>query len=220
MGDVIICWGNSKTPNWGPSAYHHNIPTLNHWSSIANAVDKRRTFQCLKKEHVSAVVSTENPDTAFAWILSGQTVMARTEVKARLGQGIVVIQKPSQFVQATLYTQFEPQCNEYRVHVAFGQVINVQQKLKRNGVTADPFIRSEANGYVFARKGIYVPPTVFDTCAGAVQSLGLDFGAVDCLYSTTKKKSYVLEVNTAPGIDYNYGIEAYTTAFRQAIAAI
>ena len=46
------------------------------------------------------------------------------------------------------------------------------------------------------------PDPVRDTIAvNAVKALGLDFGAVDIIYNEKENQYYVLEVNTAPGLE-------------------
>ncbi len=60
-------------------------------------------------------------------------------------------------------------------------------------------IRSYANGFLFSRYGIYPSEARDQLAVKAVAALGLDFGAVDLIED--KGKFYVLEVNTAPGIE-------------------
>jgi len=46
----------------------------------------------------------------------------------------------------------------------------------------------------------------------AVSALGLDFGAVDIIYNEHENQYYVLEVNTAPGLE-GTTVEKYAEAF-------
>ena len=45
------------------------------------------------------------------------------------------------------------------------------------------------------------PTGLRDISRDAVTALGLEFGAVDIIYNDKSKKLFVLEVNTAPGIE-------------------
>ena len=216
-GDVIFGWGNSNIPNWAGKAEQHNCLIINHWNAIKNAVDKARTFKLLTQAGISTVQWTTDYFKAKTWLTLGKTVFARRELRGNKGAGIVVMKTPHELVEAPLYTKYKPDCGEYRVHVAFGKVINFQQKLRKNGVKCDPYVRSEENGWVFARKNIQLPAVVDNESVKAVYALGLDFGAVDCLYDPHAADTFILEVNTAPGLDYQYGIEAYTEAFQQRI---
>jgi glutathione synthase/RimK-type ligase-like ATP-grasp enzyme len=62
-------------------------------------------------------------------------------------------------------------------------------------------VRNTANGFVFQRNGIVPPAGIRDLAISAVASLQLDFGAVDIIYNGAQDKCFVLEVNTAPGLE-------------------
>lgn len=215
--DVIIGWGNSKRPNWADKAERFNCPVINHWDAIKNAVDKSRTLKLLTQAGISTVDWTVDNLMAKTWLYKGNIVYSRTELRGNKGAGIVVMKENTDWVSAPLYTKYEPNCEEYRVHVAFGKVINFQKKLRKNGVKVDPYVRSEENGWVFARKNIELPDSVGTEACKAVKALGLDFAGVDCLYNCYQRQPFILEVNTAPGLDYHYGIEAYTEAIQRHI---
>lgn len=217
-GDFIIGWGNSKEPTWKDMAWHNEVPVVNHWSAIRRAVNKDLTLTTLKGAGVNTVPFTFNRNDACKWATEGHTVVARTKLDGMKGSGIHIATKPADMPYAPLYTQFQPDCDEFRVHVAFGKVINFQQKKRKNGVKCDPYVRSEENGWVFCRKGVVLPEIVGKEAVKAVAALGLDFGGVDMLHKPWPGKAMVLEVNTAPGLDYEYGIEAYTEAFKEHIA--
>lgn len=220
-GDFIIGWGNSHVPNWAWAARDKHCPVLNHWTMIATAVNKRNALYAFDESGVSIPRFTTRMPQALAWRNAGHTVMARLELKGMRGAGIYVSYGSRSLPEAPLYTRFIPDCREFRIHIFRGRMINAQEKLKKNGVKHDPYVRSEENGYVFARKNIQVPYGVIPEARKAISALGLDFGAADVLYSENKNQAYILEVNTAPGItDGGYGGEAYTQAFKEAIAAI
>src|SRR3990167_880294 len=217
QGDVIIGWGNSKRPIWADKAKHHNCLIINHWDSIKNAVDKSKTLKLLTQAGITTIQWTIDNFMAMTWLNQGHIVFARTELRGNKGAGIKVMKNVHEFVNAPLYTKYLPGLEEYRVHVAFGKVINFQKKLRKNGVRCDPYVRSEENGWVFARKNVELPGKVSQEARLAVSVLGLDFGGVDCLYSPDRDTPLILEVNTAPGLDYRYGLEAYTRALQQHI---
>ena len=79
-----------------------------------------------------------------------------------------------------LYVKYIKKKAEYRIHVFNGKIIDIQQKRKRHEAIEINFqIRSHNNGWV----------------------LGLDFGAVDIIWNEKQQQGYVLEVNTAPGLE-------------------
>jgi len=107
-------------------------------------------------------------------------------------------------VAAPLYTQYVKKADEYRVHVFDGEVIDVQQKRKRQEVPneeVDYQIRNASSGWVFCRDGVECPESVRSTAIRAVSVLGLDFGAVDVGYNRHNSVESVYEVNTAPGLE-------------------
>ena len=69
------------------------------------------------------------------------------------------------------------------------------------GGESNPLIKNLDNGWVFCRTGISLPDDARNQAIAAVRSLGLDFGAVDVLYREREDKAFVLEVNTAPGLE-------------------
>ena len=104
---------------------------------------------------------------------------------------------------------------EYRVHVFRGSVIRVQKKMRISDVENDPFIRSANRGWVLRQsKRAGIPDTVIEQSVMAVSCIGLDFGSVDILYKRGYDKTYVLEINTAPGLN-EWGIAAYVEAIMQ-----
>lgn len=109
--------------------------------------------------------------------------------------------------------EFIPAWAEYRVHVCNGKVIRVQRKRRKRGEEHDDNIRSESRGWVLVEEEDprfnseeFTKPAV-----DAVTALELDFGAVDVLRARKGKKSVVIEVNTAPGLNED-GIERYAKA--------
>lgn len=107
-------------------------------------------------------------------------------------------------VDAPLYTQYVKKADEYRIHVFDGQVIDIQQKRKRQEVPneeVDYQIRNLAGGWVFCRDNIDCPSVCSTLAIDAVSALGLTFGAVDIGFNRNEGVGYVYEVNTAPGLE-------------------
>ena len=166
-------------------------------ASIAKARDKLITFQELQAHDIPIPEYTTDKAQAEEWVSSGKTVLARTRT-GQGGSGITVCS--DSVVDAPLYTLYIKKKKEFRVHVANGGAILVQQKRKRRGEVTDPLIRSHRRGWVFCQQDIDEPDGLRELGVAAVNSLGLDFGAVDIIYNEKKKKLFVLEVNTAPGL--------------------
>ena len=104
---------------------------------------------------------------------------------------------------APLYTQLVEKEAEFRVHVGGSKSIHTQMKLRKDGVDKKD-VWNHDNGYTFTSQlDGRIDPGVLNVVNAegikAVAALGLDFGAVDIGWSGNKP--YVLEVNTAPGIE-------------------
>ncbi|UPO63117.1 hypothetical protein [Pseudomonas phage ZCPS1] len=130
---------------------------------------------------------------------------------------------PDEVINARLFTQgIVGRRTEFRIHVVRGRAILSQVKLRRNVEenTADDsqsIVRNVAGGWVYGvndaeeRQG---HAQAVDAAIQAVNFCGLDFGAVDIVYKHETDRAYVLEINTAPGLDEGgSALEAYTQAF-------
>jgi hypothetical protein len=159
------------------------------------------TFKLLEAAKVSHVPYTSSKETAQAWKDKGSVIFART-TGGQSGSGITIVGEghTPDLPDRPLYTLYVKKKKEFRVHVFRGQVIDVQQKKRRNGSDADSLIRSHDNGWIFAHEDVVEPTGLRELGVAAVSALGLDFGAVDIIWNEKQNRCYVLEVNTAPGL--------------------
>ena len=229
-GDTIINWGFRG--NFGPIRGDANL--LNIPSAIHNASNKLRCFNKLiydcNYRDIPQVWTNGNeiPRTSFP-------VYCRTKVGSSQGRGIVVANSPEELVDAPLYTQGVGG-KEYRFHVWNGRVIFTQQKkrmsserLAEEGIeSANEMVRNHKNGYIFACNSVDpVDQNVIDAATRAVNCLDLYFGAVDMRVENKYdeeqdeeyQKPYLLEVNTAPGLESESCIAAYVRAVRDDLYA-
>lgn len=204
--------------NWGSTVLiaDGDYKVYNHPACIAKAKDKLVAFNTLKDAGVSV------PD--FLTILPDSREgiwLARTTLTGSQGDGIVVIRDGDTVPPAPLYVKYIKKTKEYRLHVVDEEVIFIQEKRRRNDAEQDRdqrLIRNHDNGWVFAIQNVEVPNERVKTeCVNAVKALGLTFGAVDVVIGRRDNIPYVLEVNTAPGIESPTLLEKYTEAFRKLI---
>jgi glutathione synthase/RimK-type ligase-like ATP-grasp enzyme len=195
--DLLVVWGYS-----GPVRFNLDIPAkvLNPPAVIARKKDKRDAFALMESASVRIPTVTADKETAKAWTAQRRIVLCRTSVAAQGGSGIHIARTPAEVIDAPLYVLYLKKEHEYRVHVFQGRVIDVTEKRRASG-NEPALIRSYANGYVFARSNIAEPADLREQAIKAVRSLGLDFGAVDIVQSLNDGLCYVLEVNTAPGLE-------------------
>jgi hypothetical protein len=124
---------------------------------------------------------------------------------------------------------------EYRVHVgkttSGTAIIDIARKVRRAGVPdggvngeGRPFIWNHGNDFIFQRSGVDLQEPcvqrVLSVARRAVIALDLDFGAVDVIVEAGGRiedsRAYVLEVNTAPGME-GTTLERYIQFFKHRI---
>lgn len=209
---VVINWGRSDLSLRGKVKRIINLP-----AAVARAANKIQTFSVLKNEGVPTVDWTVNKSEAATWIEEGEMVYCRLQTASSQGRGIVVVgQDDLTLPTAPLYTKGFNKTHEYRVHVAFGQVIDYSKKRKRTEGEVNPYIKNATSGWVFCREGVDLPSEVVSISVAAVKSLGLDFGALDVLYKERDDEARILEVNTSPGIE-GTTLTKYSEAFKRFI---
>jgi hypothetical protein len=198
--------------NWGASSVGHRVD-LNQPEAVAKASNKLDTFRCLFRCLESTyslcnIEYTTSKDVASSW---NTKVFVRHKLSASSGDGIQICQAGDALPDAPLYTKAVEGGSEYRIHASKdGELSFIQQKKKRRGLPkAD--IKNLENGYVFVVHDIDASEDDISLLKRvgkeAVTALGLDFGAIDCILKDGKV--YILEVNTAPGLDGESTLEAY-----------
>lgn len=196
---IIVNWGNS-------SDYAHKLEKsvavmLNRPEAVGIAVNKLAFYDLCSRNKLPGPTWTTLKKQAQEWA-QDHVVVARTLVKASQGRGIIIVEKGGEVPDAKVYTLYSPKRDEFRVHVARGKIVDIQQKKLRNGIQEKNYkVRSHANGWIFARNGIKCPEVCQKAALDVMGAIGLDFGAVDVGYMQSKDKAICYEVNTAPGIE-------------------
>lgn len=220
---VIINYGSSSLA-FNPLGRVINPPSLIH-----KAANKRIFFDLVSKsqkngENCRIPEYTTDAKQALKWAAKGE-VIGRTILEGHSGAGMVFSSDGinHNFLSAKLFVKYIKKQEEYRVHIAFGEVIDVQRKVLRKtddlGQEIDPKtidfrIRSYRNGFIFQRENIHPHQDVIKQAKLAMATTGLDFGAVDVIWNDHDRKAYVLEINTAPGLE-GQTVDSYVTAFRK-----
>ncbi len=203
--------------NWGCGWSSHQV-SANQPSAICNAVNKLRAFELFRDHDVPHPSHTRLRATALKWLQQGHRVYARETMEGERGRGITVVESGGELPDVGTFVKGFLTHREFRIHVAFGKTIEVNEKKRRNGTNPDPFVRSSSD-WVFCVYNLAVyPDTIMDAAVGAVSALGLDFGGVD-LAINSDNEVCVFEVNTAPWINRESSTNAYCNAFRERFAA-
>ena len=166
------------------------------------ASNKIRTLEACTNAGLLTVPWTTEKEIANDWIQQGKTVVARATLVGHSGAGITIHNTPTDLPTVSLYTQYVKKTFECRIHVFKGRVIDAQIKRKtRDAEKNDPYIRNIHTGWVYCREGFTVDDRASTLAVAACQAVGVDFGAVDLIYNQHYNQYYILEVNTAPGLE-------------------
>lgn len=203
---IVINWGASEIPSWSSQIINKNI-------SICS--NKLFTFKALKGK-VSIPEWTTSKEIARDW---NDVVVVRHVLTGHSGNGIEIVEAGHEIPNAPLYVRYIPKNFEFRIHVMkFGdqyEVIDAQRKIRDpNQEPKNWKVRSHDNGFIFARNGLTIPDCVVQNACATLPALGIQFGAVDIVYQSKKNKAYVLEVNTAPGLE-GQTVQNYAGGFKR-----
>lgn len=188
-------------------------------------VDKIAQYQWFQAQGIPALEFTVDAADADHWFSDGHVVIGRQLTNASCGKGIVVFD-PAHDIGATpfdldipVYTKYKKKKREFRVHVFRDSVVAVVEKKLRSNWNGErnAKIRNLANGFVFC--------TCTDEPAGlrelAVKAAGVvqsDFRGVDVGFNEKQQELFVIEVNSAPGIQAESTLIAYTNTIIESLA--
>lgn len=212
VGTLHVLWGNVPNTSWTGKKINEGA---------GEATNKLNAFQVMKNADVSIPDFTSDSSVAASWVDGGELVVGRTVLTGHSGAGIVLLGGEFSHVvtHAPLYVKYKKKKAEYRVHVFNGTVIDVQQKRRKAGVeNVSSYIRNIDQGWVFCRENVSPAAMVLEESKKAVGALGLMFGAVDVIWNEHEQRAYVLEVNTAPGLE-GTTVEKYADAIKEYVNA-
>lgn len=203
-GDCIVNWGSSSIPGFGAAT------VLN--PDLSKAQNKLTAFEEFRNAEVSIPEYWTNRNDIPVDVYP---VLCRTVLGGHSGAGIVIAHSPEQLVDAPLYVRYVKKKDEYRVHVLRDKAFFIQRKARKLDVaTPNWMVRNLAGGFVFVDATSAAPAQVIDQSIIAIAAAGLDFGGVDVIWNDKTKKAYVLEINTACGLE-DRTAEKYAAAIKE-----
>ena len=231
---------NLPTINWGSWVDYPSVlraPELNPPSVVRAASNKYTALQTLRSGGVKVpdfwlpeprhiidnnALTDFHGNEAYPWTLTVRSQL--TLVVPRLfnhSGGQDILDCCAGRATPDFYTRYLDAAKEYRIHVArwmgeednpYAAVICAQRKVPHDRESFYTWPRTHRNGYLYHT---FVPQdrehVLYLQAIEAVRTLGLDFGAVDVLYSGDDY--YVLEVNAAPGVETPSVLDIYAQAF-------
>lgn len=219
--------GGSKVPEgdlgtlirWGSMAKVGRKPKkiLNRMDAIQKASNKRDALEIMRKAGVNV------PKILSAGEVKQEHLPVLGRKDKHVGANDIILCMNLKDVErakvagCTHFSKYIPTKAEYRVHVFGDQIIKVSQKILTDAAAAtQPWIRNLGAGYTFRQPEIRLSGAARGMAIDAVDSLGLTFGAVDVIVGDDDQV-YILEVNTAPGLQTDTSIDAYLEQFKAAI---
>jgi hypothetical protein len=138
------------------------------------------------------------------------------------GAGIRIVKQGEALQPAPLYIKYINKTDEYRLHVFKNPqgefyVGFHQKKVARQPTAITNWkVRNTANGFFFQQNGYEVPAVVSETALDLVQQFfpTIDFVALDVVYHRPSNSAYVLEGNTAPGLE-GRSVQVYGEFFKE-----
>lgn len=199
---TVLNWGASELPDQVARCQIINRP-----EHVSVSSNKLSFFRKLGATSELIPPWTEDFDVACNWIREGNLVFARTILNGSSGNGIVIMDRndPNSFIRARLYVKYIKKAEEYRVHVVRGNVIDIQRKVlsRERAEQETPVnwkIRNLDNGFIYQRNDISPNEEVLRVAREALRISELDFGGVDVIWNSNQRRAYVLEINSAPGL--------------------
>lgn len=177
------------------------------------STDKIAQYKYFKEHSINALEFTQSQQEAAQWLKDKCTVVGRKLTSSQCGHGIVLYEPGETIGSCPVYTKYKKKKREFRVNVFKGQVIRTTEKKLKNGWDKGPAkIRNLENGYVFCNVDISSLPAGLDELAAkAAKVVGSDFAGVDIGYNEHNNELFVIEVNSAPGIEGST-VDAYVSA--------
>lgn len=169
--------------------------------------DKLTQYKFFRENGLNFPHFTESKVLAGDWLKASlvDSVVCRTLLRAKSGNGIVIADTADQLVDAPVYVAYQKKTNEYRVNLFKGEVVCVREKRLKKGYEKpegrDGRVRSHDNGYVFCEPLDALPEEAIDMAKAAAKITGSDIVGVDIAFHKPTNYWFMLEVNSAPGME-------------------
>jgi len=179
--DVFLRWGYA-----GP--YEVPGPKLNFGGGVSRSSSNTASLKALKE---LAPPSWDN----FYDLVTGSTVIGKQDhgMHGRGKKVLVVGRRP--VTPYAIYQKYIPRRIEWRIHVFKDAIISAMRK-EPNNTDLTKF----RDGFDFKRVQV-IPKAVGQMAIEAAKRVGLDFAGVDLMKDEDTGAFYVLETNSAPGME-------------------
>lgn len=190
----------------GYKVWRRKTPNLKKKNIVyGDCKDKLYQYQWFKQNEISSPEFTTEKSVAQSWLEEGYSVFARTLLRACEGKGIIVLEENGNkpVPNAPVYTKYKKKKKEFRIHVYNDTVVAVLEKRKKKDFEGEreTKIRNTANGYVFCSNNVEEPEGLRELALKASKVTQSHFKGVDIGWNEKNQELFVIEVNSAPGIE-------------------
>lgn len=181
------------------------LKTLSKPIKYGQGVDKLTQYRWFEQKGIPSLEFTTEKEKVQEWIDADKVVFGRKFLNSSCGKGIIILDQQNAWDGAPdcpVYTLYKKKKREFRAHIYKDTVVAVTEKKRRkdwDGVQ-DTKIRNLANGYVFCQEVDNLPAGLLDLAKAAAQISPSFFRGVDIGYNEKENQLFVIEVNSAPGI--------------------
>lgn len=184
-----------------------------HVVKYGQGVDKLTQYRWFEQKGIPSLEFTTEKEKVQEWIDADKVVFGRKFLNSSCGKGIVVLDQQNAWdgaIYCPVYTVYKKKKREFRVHIYKDTVVAVTEKRRRKDWEGqqDSKIRNLANGYVFCQEVENEPEGLRKLAVEAAQISPSFFRGVDIGYNEKEDQLFVIEVNSAPGIQ-GTNIEKY-----------
>jgi glutathione synthase/RimK-type ligase-like ATP-grasp enzyme len=226
-----LCRLGSRTPTQLIYPRGERVVECNTVESIENSRDKIRMKECFTQFKIpqanwyhGRLVPSEIKN-----ILGNDCVLVGKAICGFQGNGMVLIENDTQLAEFCrthspehfFIEKFHNYGREYRLHATRDGVFLSWRKLRTSEATQRWFFNSHNCNWVGEDHSLFNKPSSWDelcrVACKAVESVGLDIGAVDIRISSKDTSQFIVcEVNSAPSLA-EIGIEAYKEQIKKVL---
>lgn len=184
--------------------------------TYGDPVNKLQQYQYFEQQGLSSLEYTTSRQQAKQWSVDGFTVFGRHLLNSSCGKGIEIIEANASADDldsmgvCPVYTKYKKKKREFRVHIFKDKVVTIVEKKRKSNWQGqqDSKIRNLENGYVFCQEVSNLPQGIEELAIKASKVCSSDFKGVDIAFNEKLNDLFVIEVNSAPGIEGS-NIEKY-----------
>jgi hypothetical protein len=182
-------------------------------------VNKLAQYKWFKQQGLSSLEFTTDKNVVKNWLDNECVVFGRQTLNGSEGKGIIILEGNVAIPTCPVYTKYLPKKREFRVHIFKNTVVGIVEKRLKSGWTGpkNTKVRNTKNGYVFCQDlelSEQHRERINTLALAASKVCGSDFRGVDVGFNEKHDNFFLIEVNSAPGIE-GTNVDKYVQVMKQ-----